>query len=272
MGLITIDESKCRRCGFCARACPVGIVALGEGFPTTGFPTTIEKIERGCITCGHCVAACPTGSLSHCRMKPEECTPLDPGWRLTPGQVGQLIKGRRSIRNFRPETLEPDVVTELLDIVRYAPTGMNSQTVSWKVILDEQEVQFLSLAVIEWLRTLEGDQVYSVKGMLKAWEMGRDPILRKAPALIVAHGAADDPMASASAMIALATLDLAALPFGLGTCWAGFLYQAALSSYGVATALGLPPGQRMYGGLMIGYPEFEYARIPPRNPARVIWG
>ena len=61
MGLITIDESKCRRCGYCARACPVGIIALGEGFPTTGFPTTIEKIEKGCITCGHCVAACPTG-------------------------------------------------------------------------------------------------------------------------------------------------------------------------------------------------------------------
>jgi nitroreductase len=205
-------------------------------------------------------------------MKAEDCPPLDPGWRLSPGQVEQLIKGRRSIRNFRPEPLEPDVITELLDMVRYAPTGMNSQTVSWKVILDEQEVQFLSLAVIEWLRTVGDDFPYSVRGMLKAWEMGRDPILRKAPALIVAHGAVDDPMVSTSATIALATLDLAALAFGLGTCWAGFLCQAALSSPGVATALALPPGHRMCGGLMIGYPEFEYTRIPTRNPARVIWG
>lgn len=272
MGLIAIDESKCGRCGFCARACPVGIIALGEGFPTTGFPTTVEKIEKGCITCGHCVAACPNAALSHCRMKPEECAPLEPGWRLTPGQVGQLIKGRRSIRNYRPEPLDAEIIGQLLDIVRYAPTGMNSQTISWKVILDEQEVQFLSLAVIEWMLTLDGDQVHGIKGMLKAWEMGRDPVLRKAPALIVAHGAADDPMASASATIALANLDLAALPFGLGACWAGFLHQAALSSYEVATALGLPPGHRMYGGMMIGYPEFEYVRIPTRNPAQVIWG
>lgn len=272
MGLITIDESKCKRCGFCARACPVGIVALGEGFPTTGFPTTIEKIEKGCITCGHCVAACPAGALTHCRMKPEECPSLEPGWRLTPSQVGQLIKGRRSVRSFRTEPIEPEVIADLLDIVRYAPSGMNSQTVSWKVILDEQEVQFLSLAVIEWLRTLGNDFPYGVKGMLKAWEMGRDPILRKAPALMVVHGAADDPMSSASATIALATLDLAALPFGLGTCWAGFLTMAAASSYEVATALGLPPGHRMYGGAMIGYPEFEYARIPTRKPANVIWG
>jgi nitroreductase len=245
----------------------VRIITLGEG-----FPVTIEKIEKGCITCGHCVAACPTAALSHVRMKPEACEPLDSGWRLTPEQVGQLIKGRRSIRNFRPEPLTPDLIADLLDIVRHAPTGMNSQTVAWKVILDEQEVQFLSLAVVEWLRTLGDDFPYSVKGMLKAWEMGRDPILRKAPALIIAHGAADDPMVSASATIALATLDLAALPFGLGTCWAGFLAMASASSPGVATALGLPPGHRMHGGLMIGYPEFEYARIPTRNPARVIWG
>lgn len=267
MGLITIDERTCTQCGICAKACPVGIINLSEG-----FPSTIEKIEKGCITCGHCVAACPTTALSHCRMSPEACEPLDAGWRLTPEQVGGLIKGRRSVRNFRPQPLSTDLITDLLDIVRHAPTGMNSQSVCWKAVLDEQEVQFLSLAVIDWMRTLGDDFPYSVRGMLKAWEMGLDPILRKAPALLIAHGAADDPMAPTSATIALATMDLAALPFGLGTCWAGFLTMAAASSPGVATALGLPPGHRMFGGLMIGYPEFEYARIPTRKPAEVIWG
>ncbi len=267
MGLVTINEGTCTKCGICAKACPAGIISLAEG-----FPSTIEKIEKGCITCGHCVAACPTAALSHCRMSPEECEPLDAGWRLTPEQVGSLIKGRRSVRNFRPEPLAPGLIADLLGMVRHAPTGMNSQSVSWKVVLDEQEVQFLSLAVVEWMRAKEEDQGYNFRGMLKAWEMGRDPILRKAPALIIAHGAVDDRMAPASATIALATLDLAALPFGLGTCWAGFLTMAAAGSPGVATALGLPPDHRMYGGLMIGYPEFDYARIPTRNPARVIWG
>ncbi len=272
MGLINVDESKCGKCGLCARACPAGIVVLGEGFPITGFPTTVEKIEKGCITCGHCVAACPNAALSHVRMKPEECMPLEPGWRLSPGQIGQLIRGRRSVRNFRPDPLGPDLVAELLDIVRYAPTGMNSQSISWKVVLDEQEIQFLSLAVVEWLRTLQGDEVHGIKGMLKAWEMGRDPVLRKAPALVIAYGEDGDPMAQPSSMIALTTMELAALSFGLGTCWTGFLYFAAKSSYEVATALALPPGHHMCGGLMIGYPEFEYSRIPTRNPARVIWG
>ncbi len=266
MGLITVDESRCTKCGLCARACPAGIVAMRDG-----LPATVEKIEKGCITCGHCVAVCPTAALSHCRMAPEECMPLEAGWRLSPGQLEQLIKGRRSIRCYRPEPVDRTVLERLLDIARYAPSGMNTQSVLWKVILDEQEIQFLSLAVIDWMRTLQGEEVHGVKGMLKAWEMGRDPVLRKAPALVIAYGADDDRMAQPSSMIALSTLELAALSFGLGTCWAGFLFFAAKSSYEVATALGLPPGHHMCGGMMIGYPEFEYSRIPARNPARVTW-
>ena len=78
-------------------------------------------------------------------------------------------------------------------------------------------------------------------------------------------------MVRISSTIALATLELASLSFGLGACWAGFLRHAALSYTEVHEFLGLPPGHQMCGGLMIGYPEFEYARIPTRKPASVTW-
>ena len=266
MNLIEVDPARCTSCGTCVKACPVGILVL-EGY----LPSTVAKIEKGCIACGHCVAACPPAALRHRRMRPEECAPLKPGWRLTPAQVAQLVRGRRSIRSYRRQPIDPAVMAEAMDVIRHAPTGMNSQSISWKVILDEQEVQFLSLAVVEWLRTLEGSPVPGVKGALKAWEMGRDPILRKAPGLVVAHGAANDPAAGTSATIALATLELVAPSFGLGTCWTGFLHMAAASSPEVLGSLALPVGHRMCGGLIIGYPELEYARVPTRNPARVIW-
>jgi nitroreductase len=110
-----------------------------------------------------------------------------------------------------------------------------------------------------------------MKGLLKAWEMGSDPILRNSPHLIIAHGAVDDSMVRISATIALTTLELAAQPFGLGACWAGFLHHAALSYTEVHDFLGLPPGHQMCGGLMIGYPEFSYARIPARKEASITW-
>jgi len=266
MEFITIDEKKCTQCGLCARACPVGIIVLGEG-----FPETIDKIEKGCITCGHCVAVCPTTALSHCRMTPEECSSLAADWRLDPERMEELVKGRRSIRRYRPEAVARPVLETLLEIVRYAPTGGNSQSVQWLVMSDPEEINRLSALVIEWLRQLLVQGVPGVKGMLKSWEMGADPILRNAPTLIIAYGAANDSMVKYSSTIALATLELAALPFGLGACWAGFLHHAANNSAEVYGALSLPPGNQMCGGLMIGYPEFEYARIPARNSAAVTW-
>jgi nitroreductase/NAD-dependent dihydropyrimidine dehydrogenase PreA subunit len=266
MALITIDQQKCTRCGLCTKACPVGIIVLQDE-----FPSTVAKIEKGCITCGHCVAVCPSAALSHCRMTPEQCSELKTGWRLSPEQLEQLIKGRRSIRSYQQKPVDRAVLEQLLDMARYAPSGMNTQSVHWLVITDAQEVQRLSFLVIEWLRQLQAQGVRLGRGMVKAWEMGQDPVLRKAPHLIVAHGAANDAAVGASATIALATLELAALSFGLGTCWAGFLHQAVHSSAGVAMALDLPPGHRMIGGLLIGYPELEYARVPARKPAAVTW-
>jgi nitroreductase/NAD-dependent dihydropyrimidine dehydrogenase PreA subunit len=266
MGLIAIDERMCTRCGLCARACPVGIIVAGDG-----FPETIGKIEKGCITCGHCVAVCPTAALGHCRMMPGECSPLSAGWRLSPESIEQLVKGRRSIRRYRPEPADRSVLETLLEIVRYAPTGGNSQSVQWLVMSDPEEISRLSSIVVDWLRIILVQGVPGVKGLLKSWEMGADPILRKAPNLIIAHGAVNDSMAKYSSTIALATLELASPAFGLGACWAGFLHQASLNCAELQDALALPQGHQMYGGLMIGYPEFEYTRIPTRNHAAVTW-
>jgi len=266
MGFITVDEQKCTQCGLCASACPVGIIIADEG-----FPQTVEKIEKRCITCGHCVAACPMAALSHCRMAPDECPELAADWRPPVGMMEQLVKGRRSIRRYRPDPVDRDVIEKLLDIVRYAPTGMNTQLVQWQVYLDSAELGRLTAITVDWLYTLLAQGTPGAKGMLKAWERGENPILRNAPHLIIAHGGASDPAANYSSIIALTTLELAALSFGLGTCWAGFLFQAANKYEELYNALNLPPGHIMYGGLMFGYPEFEYARIPVRKAAKVTW-
>jgi nitroreductase/NAD-dependent dihydropyrimidine dehydrogenase PreA subunit len=266
MEFIAIAEKECTGCGLCARACPVGIIALADG-----SPVSIEKIEKGCITCGHCVAVCPSAALTHCRMAPADCSPLAADWRLTPEQMEQLVKGRRSIRRFRPEPVERPVLERLFEIVRYAPTGGNSQSVQWLVMSDSAEIGRLTSIVVDWLRILLAQGVPGIKGLLKAWEMGADPILRNAPTLIITHGAGNDSMTKYSSTIALATLELTSPSFGLGACWAGFLHHASLNYGEVHEALGMPPGHQMCGGLMIGYPEFEYARIPARRPASVSW-
>jgi nitroreductase len=249
----------------------MGLVVVGSR-----FPRTLRTASERCIRCGHCVAACPVQLLLHEGLPAEPCLPLDADWRGTPSAVGQLIRGRRSIRHYQPKTVERSVLLSVLDAARYAPTAMNSQSVKWMVVYSEGEVKKLSLAVIDWMRELmrTDDAVagrYSAATLVAAWDAGLDPILRGSPHVLVAYGAQDDPMAFGSCMIALTTADLAAQPLGLGTCWAGFLHLAARSSPAVQEALGLPAGHVMHGGLMIGYPAETYQRIPPRKPLTVDW-
>ena len=78
-------------------------------------------------------------------------------------------------------------------------------------------------------------------------------------------------MAHDACTAALTTAELAAVPFGLGCCWAGFLRLASTCSPTVAQAVGLPDDCAMYGALMIGYPDETYYSIPPRNPLTAEW-
>lgn len=269
--MLSIDESQCTRCGQCAAACPMGLVMIGSR-----FPRTLRTAAERCIRCGHCVAACPVQLLRHELLPAEQSLPLAANWRGTPQAIGQLIRGRRSVRHYRPEPVDESVLLSVLDMARYAPTGMNSQSVKWLIVYDAAEVKKLARSVIDWMRELtQKDQAvagrYNAATLVAAWDMGLDPILRGCPHVLIAYGQEGDTMASSSCTIALTTAELAAQPLGLGTCWAGFLHLAARSSPAVAEALDLPAGHVMHGGLMIGCPAETYHCIPPRKSLTVDW-
>ena len=111
----------------------------------------------------------------------------------------------------------------------------------------------------------------NMEGLVAAWEAGFDPICRKAPHLIVAHADKKDTTAPTACTIALTYVEIAALSFGLGTCWAGYFNAAATAWPPLHDALALPAEHVSLGSMMIGYPKFKYQRLPLRNEAKVIW-
>lgn len=272
MDLLSVDQQTCDQDGLCAAVCPAGLIDFKKGT----FPGAIQEADALCIRCGHCIAVCPHGSLNHRDMDVAECAPVREDLLLSAAQCEQFLKSRRSIRTYRKKLVNRGTLEKLMDVARYAPSGHNSQGVKWLVVGQKEELHRLSTIVAEWMRfMLETMPEFSL-GMhldrtLERWDQGVDVILRGAPTVVVAHGEKDSRMAPASCTIALAYLELAATGMGLGCCWAGYFNAASLAFPQMKEALALPDGHQSFGAMMVGYPKFQYKRVPQRQPPEIAW-
>jgi len=273
MSLFTINEDKCTKCNRCVADCPVCIISRATD---EAVPSPIENAASFCINCGHCVAVCPTDALTLSTMDPGSCPAIKKDLLPKEESMAELLRARRSVRKFKDQPVSRGILAELIDVGRYAPTGSNSQQVHWAVFEKQDDVKRLATLVGEWMMMVAGQSpdpamAQRMSHFSSRWQEGEDVILRSAPHVIVVHGPAPVPCIQYDCDIALTYLELYACSMGLGTCWAGFLTAAANMHPPVAEALALPEGHKLCGGVMIGYPEFGYHRIPTRNAAQVEW-
>ena len=96
-----VDLQSCTRCGECIADCPARIIVMEEGVPTIA-----PDREATCYRCQHCLAICPTGAVSILGLKPSGSRPLA-GSYPDPDKLEALIRGRRSVRRYKQENLEP---------------------------------------------------------------------------------------------------------------------------------------------------------------------
>ncbi|NOQ46571.1 MAG: 4Fe-4S dicluster domain-containing protein [Desulfobulbaceae bacterium] len=273
--MLSIDESKCNKDSLCALECPARLIRMGDG---DGFPEAIEGAQEICIGCGHCVAVCPEGALSHQSVPIEDCPPIQKELFINEQQAAQFLRHRRSIRVYRDKPVEKEKIQRLIELARYGPTGSNTQMVEWLVFNDSGKVKHLSGLTAEWIReVLQGDPakapypVDRLRIFLEGWDNGVDTILRGAPAVVVAIAPEDVGNQMVDPTIALTYFELAAPTLGLGTCWAGLLVRGLRNSRLLREAVGLTDRYPFYYPMMVGYPKFNYHRLPERRPPRIIW-
>lgn len=268
MNNIAINELSCTGCGICVDVCPYGIFSSADD-------TVSVDLSRAslCSECGHCFAFCPEGAV----------LVSYPGSSGHEGRSGtgidilrETMKSRRSVRNYADNPVPQEMLHEIFDMVRYAPSGMNRQTVNWTVIQDPAEVRRIAELTIIWARDIcssspEHPFAPVMPMLIGMWDRGIDLVCQGAPHLVIAHGEKDDPSAFLDSVIAMAHFDLAACACGLGTCWAGLVQMAADSSPDFHAEMGLPPGHRSHYVMMLGYPKYSIRRIPRRKLAKVTW-
>ena len=264
MSLLTVDRSRCVQCGLCVSVCPRGLIRFGAGWPSLATPQL-------CVACGHCVAVCPLSALDNSRAPLSGQLPLPDPRRPEPESTLFFLRSRRSIRCFDSKPVPRDLLRRLLEAARFAPSGGNSQGISYQVVDNRPQLRQLTASTVAWME--QPAQALSPKAQVYAQYIamyrqdGCDSILRDAPALILGTAAKSFARGRENTLLALEYAELYAPTLGLGTCWAGLLEDAAFAGYPpLLEALRLPEAKQLTGALMAGFPKIVFQRLVERQP------
>ena len=74
---------------------------------------------------------------------------------------------------------------------------------------------------------------------------------------------------SVNATLAAAYMEIMANSLGLGVLYSGFFCGLAKINPLIKAKLQLPRGHKVVNCMIIGYPDVEYRRIPPRKPLKL---
>jgi len=161
--------------------------------------------------------------------------------------VFEAIKGRRSIRSFKPDEVTEATVTRLLEAACHAPSAGNLQPWQFFVVKDEEKKQELARAAYNQFFLAQAPVVIVVCAQpeLSARRYGE----RGKSLYCIQDTAA-----------AVQNILLAAYGLGLGTCWIG-----AFDEDQVSFALGLPQDKKPVALIPVGYPAAE-GRKPSKRP------
>ncbi len=270
MALVEFNKETCTKCGACIAACGGCILIPQAG----GYPGLFPGADQFCTRCGHCVTICPSGGIIHKEISIERCPLIEKKQEVSFEQASQLIKSRRSIREFQDKPVPRVLIERIIDAARYAPTAHNMQDVQWLVIDNKDDLHKLTAIGIDWFRSMsEGNTPLNaeMQEVLKMFELGVNIFLRDAPAVVVTFAEKENLMAATNCVIALSYFDLLAKSAGLGCCWNGYFFISAGAFKPMIQAIGLPKSLTPYAALMIGYPKFKYHRVPPRKKGQIVY-
>lgn len=276
-------EDKCNQCMLCVRDCVAGVWRIVDG---KSQPVDVELCNR----CSHCVAVCPCGAIRHDSLKMEQIIGVNRK-NLQPDVYRDIISSRRSIRQFKDALVPRDIIEQVLDLARYAPTASNDQNVGYIVITDKHLIEETANTIFGFTSRLFnktkkgiGRLIVSLAGLTnnrylrvmdyaqkQNAETGRDFILHNAPALILIHGPKRARFASDNCNIAATTMINYAHALGLGTCLTGLLTMYLRYSGNLRKKLNVPKDRRIYASMVMGYPAYKYTNTVSRKKPEVQW-
>ncbi len=188
----------------------------------------------------------------------------------------ELVRNRRSIRRFKPDPIPDECVDKIIEVARWAPSGLNSQP--WEfVVVKKQEMKDRIVQLVDEYMTERG-RIEAARepcyGTYQPTPVKAPNDFRDAPVFIILFGdtrtKAGLPMAvrfdyhrcqtiyTSSLASAFLYMHLAATALGLASQWVSAV-QVPLAHCEIKNLLGIPTEIEIYDMMAIGY-----AAIKPR--------
>jgi nitroreductase/NAD-dependent dihydropyrimidine dehydrogenase PreA subunit len=283
-----IDSEKCTGCGICVDACPVFTLGMQED-------KAVVEYADGCIECGHCGAVCPVDAVVQKKTVVEPHLTVGKKPAVSPDLLMQLLRERRSVRLYRKEPVAREVLEQIINAGRYAPTGSNSQRVHYIVMTSADEIAELGKEIMafnrKFFKQLENKAFALLMSMFlgrrkiqellnygpgilqaeKRIEAGADPLMRHAQALLMVHAEDWDGSPAFNCAAALYHCSLMAHTLGVGVCFNGWVENSVNNMRDLKKRLGIPKDNKCYGAMTMGYQDIRYRRLIERNRPHVQW-
>lgn len=276
MNKLNLNPDTCIRCGKCVRICTSRI------FKQENPKGEIQLVDpQNCISCGHCVAICPTDSIQHEDFPAEKVFDLDRSHYPTVEQLETLIAGRRSNRAFSSEEIPSGYLDRIVKAATFAPTAMNTQQVGFVVITQEAVLKSITEFTLQTfasaMKKLENPVLKPIlkavmpenyalipkfKRMRVEYGQGVDLVLRKAKAVILFYASKKSRFGCQDSNLAYQNASLMAECLGVNHFYTGFVYSAMNmdKSDKFIQSLGIPAGNRVFAGMALGMPAFQFPR------------
>ena len=289
MQKININADKCKKDGACVQVCPKRIFVQKE---TNTLPDILN--EDLCIACGHCVAICPHGAVSHVDFPEGKVIAVHKETLPSYEQVLEMARSRRSRRAFKNKPVERDLIEKVIEAARFAPSAENVQSTQYIVVQDKAVMgkivdlttdylikiakQLKNPFIRRFLRMAAGRELEAAIENIAIFERvisevrsGNDVILCGAPVLLLFYGDKAATFASVNANLALQNASFAAESLGLGNFYTGFVVATCDRDQRIQSILEISKTHKIYAGLALGHPKYNYKNWMERRPAHITW-
>ena len=188
----------------------------------------------------------------------------------------RLLKARRSIRKFKPDSIPRETLDRLLAAALEAPSGKNRQNWRFYVLTGEKRDQYLALSQKSWLGIKDILQK-RLKPSLYQFTERFFYTLGDAPVVVLCYAVQDSEerylTSIGSVYMAVENLNLAAVAEGLGCCTMGapLEIKAEIDSFlGVNSLPEHKAGNlELLCGVVIGIPDHDPPKAPRQLEGRV---